>query len=182
MKRRIYLLIFCLGLTIISYSQDSLNQLDSAGKKNGRWIVYLDKSWKEVKDTNQAYYYDYTYYDNGYNVYTMDWGKNWKLVHAGENEQQKGRLKLLNGEYSWIDSKNRTRMVINYKNGVIVSSKWAYPAGIGFGTWDYTKKWRGEAHTYRYCEYNKNGEAIYYWMHKIKPYGWGLYPGSENGN
>ena len=81
MKTNIYiLLLFCFTLT--AFSQNNLiNQKDSIGKKHGKWLVYWDSNWKEVKDSSQSVYHRYTVYDHGENIYPMGscGAKSWKL-------------------------------------------------------------------------------------------------------
>jgi hypothetical protein len=82
--------ILFLVVSLLSYSQTvKLNQLDSAGKKDGKWIVWLDADWKKIDDSTKAVYCRYTYYGHGTNIYPMGpcGKKNWKWKQAMEAER-----------------------------------------------------------------------------------------------
>lgn len=67
-------LFLFLGLTLNSLAQtEKLNQLDPNGKKEGKWIVYLDDYWNKV-DSSKASYYRFTWYDHGVNIHPMGTG------------------------------------------------------------------------------------------------------------
>lgn len=173
------LLLFC-GCKLISFAQEeTLNNYDSNGTKHGKWIVYLNDYWKEVKDSSEASYYKFTYYENGKNIYPMGpRNKKWKLDHSGSNKYMNDKIKLLDGEFSWTDEKGITRGIDIFVNGEYVLYKWYYPSGKINQIFDYTKKWEGEMHTYSVREYNKKGKIKYYFNRKGNN-GWMFYVSSE---
>jgi len=82
MKTKSILTIIVLTMTSLIFGQTSgLNQMDAKGKKDGKWVVYLDKDWKKVDDSTKALYCRYTYFDHGTNIYPMGpcGGKGYKL-------------------------------------------------------------------------------------------------------
>lgn len=98
--KQVLSLIFLLGLVEFGYSQTKpLNQLDSAGKKHGYWVEHLDYYWDITKDSNQAVYYWYLYFDHGQN--TANFGKRgekgWRFEPANDTIAQKGKSILLDG-------------------------------------------------------------------------------------
>jgi len=98
MKRKLILTTFLLTMTIFFVGQTSgLNKFDSNGKKDGKWIVYLDRNWKKVDDSTKAIFFRYTYFDHGVNIYPMGecGGKGYKL----EPGTVSNKAILLDGEY-----------------------------------------------------------------------------------
>lgn len=149
--------LFFLFYASFSFSQtEQLNQFDASHKKDGKWIVYLDKKWGQVKDSSEASYYRYTYYDHGRDIYPMGpCGKNnWKL-ESTENSTQTGKLKLLDGEYKWFDQKGRIFSSHILKNGEYISCKEFYQSGSIHTHFDYTKKWGDQPHNWCISLYDK---------------------------
>ena len=191
MKTNFLLFVF-FGLTVFSYGQkDSLNQRDSLGKKDGTWIEYLDAKWKVLKDSSHAVYAAYNYYDHGENTFRVAFNGvhrlRHKLEYAGNNNPQNGRIKILDGEYKWLDKKGRVVTIDSFKNGEHVFVKYFFGerAGglLGFkkkftgklgGYYDFTKTYKGQPHTYYMETYDKNGIVTHYYTRKGK-YGWLAY-------
>ena len=141
---------------MLSFGQDKLNQMDSVGKKDGKWVVYLDKQWKEVKDTAKAIYYRYTYYDHGTNLYPMG-----PMEKTLENAPQyNGKKILLNGEYKWLDKSGKAKFILVLKEGWFISYREFDKSGTLRSYFDYTKKWKGEVYTWRMTVYKKNGSVV----------------------
>src|SRR4051812_11168604 len=104
MKAIISLSFFMTFLSAFAQTE-KIGQTDLQGKKDGKWIIYLDKNWKQV-DSSSALYYRYTFYDKGTNIYPMgpSGGKNYKLESTGSGKQ-------LDGEYKWFDAKGKLSSV-----------------------------------------------------------------------
>ncbi len=182
--------LLLLLISSIAFGQtEKLNQLDSAGKKNGTWIVYYDSFLKGVKDSSKASYYRYTFYIHGFDIYIHYPGgrKSWKLVHTGIESDHLGRIKQLDGEYKWIDKKGIIRMFINYRKGYCTVVKSYFPSGALANAWDFLLQWHCQPHSSTYYAFNKNGEMkeVYY-LCKDKDLakysmasGWGLVGGSD---
>jgi hypothetical protein len=162
----ILFLFFC--LTGFTYGQQiSLNQLDSAGKKDGKWIVYLDDTWKEVKDSSDAKYCRYTYYEHGINLYPMGTcgRKGWILaVPAGSSRV--GKLTLLDGEYEWHDKKGRLSSAHSFTKGEYVFCKEYYSSGKLMQHFDYTMKYKDQPHTWHMTIYDKKENVKLYYFRK----------------
>ncbi len=159
---KIKILFVLIISSLFSYSQqEKLNQLDTEGKKDGKWIIYLDDSWKKVKDTNMAVYCRYNFYDHGANLNPMGpcKTKKEKLESSNNGGIQRGKMKLLDGEYKTIDEKGNVRFIFILKNGEFVSYKEFYANGIISAWFDYTKNWEGLPHSYFITTYDKKGNV-----------------------
>lgn len=161
MKAKIILLLLC--YTTLFYGQDKLNQLDAAGKKDGKWVVYLDKNWRHINDSTNALYYRYTFYSHGTNLYPMGpcGGKNYKLEIIPNNNNQSGKIKLLDGEYKWYDGKGKLKFIHVLNGGEYVSYKEYFSSGQLSQEFDYTKLWQGVLHTWYIAIYDKKGKLTY---------------------
>lgn len=162
---KIYLLALCLVVALLSNGQNNITRPDSANKKNGSRIIYLDKSWKEVTDSNTASFCRYAYFENGINIQPMDpCGKGWYFINSGGSTVLKGSAKILDGVYTWSDINGNSRCIASFRNGECVYVKWLNPSGSMKTYYDYTKKWKGQDHSYFITSYDQNGIATYsYW-------------------
>gem|GEM_PF-1042604 len=183
--RAIALFLFFFGASLLVKGQaDTLNQY-AEGRKNGTWRIYLNKQFKEVKDSNKAYFSRYKYYDYGLDLDAMGHcGKKWKLVDSTIDKQVSSKIKPMNGTYTWVDEKGITRTIITAKNGNCLVVKYYDPKGQLRSIWDYSKQWRGMAHAFSVILYDKKGNVSYYHFHKTndkRKHGnyWGLYPSSK---
>jgi hypothetical protein len=157
-------LLFFFSFTLLSFGQtDNLNQLDSSGKKDGKWIIYWDRNWRSISDSAEAIYYRYTFYSHGTNLYPMGpcGGKGYKLEKTGEGQDQQSKIKLLDGEYKWYDSKGKLSSIHVFNKGEYVSCKEYYSSGELNQYFDYTKKWQGQEHTWYLTIYDKKGGLIH---------------------
>lgn len=148
--------IFMIGL---SHAQTiPVNQKDSAGRKNGRWIWYYDRYCSLVKDSSKATYYCYANYLHGRRFSTISaWGdKKWKLVDSVATAQR-GKLKLLDGKYTWYSETGKPMVEHLYKNGELVYRKWYYANGNLRVLMDYRKPYEGQPHSGELYEYTEDG-------------------------
>jgi hypothetical protein len=175
MKFLITLLVCITGITT-AHSQTTLNQRDTNGKKDGKWIIYLDEKWKPVNDSSHAYYSRYTYYDHGVDIYPIGRGKNSFRITAGKINTIKGKPLLLNDDYRWADKEGTTRSTNSYKNGEPVHIQFFYANGKQSRDFDYTKTWKDEPHTYHVIVFDKSGvPSAYFYMRKEKGNAWFLH-------
>ncbi len=157
MKAKFILSVVFLAMTLLTFGQTSgLNQINSKGKKEGKWIVYLDKDWEKVDDSTKALYARYTYFDSGTNIYPMGscGGKGYKL-EPGLADNKK--TTLLDGEYKWYDAKGKLSSVHVFKNGEYFSCLEYFPTGELSQHFDFTKKCAGQPHGWEVIVYDKKG-------------------------
>lgn len=157
MKAKSILTSIILVMTTLVLGQTlSLNRLDTKGKKDGKWIVYLDINWKKVDDSTKALYCRYTYFDHGTNIYPMGpcGGKGYKLEPGPTHNKM---IILLDGEYKWFDANGKLSSVHVLKNGEYVSCKEYFSTGELSQHFDYTKKCEGQPHGWSVTVYDKKG-------------------------
>ncbi len=165
MKAKITSVLFFLSIAISSFAQqEALNQVDKEGKKDGKWIVYLDKDWNKLKDSSNAVYYRYNIFDHGANLRPMGpcGGKGHKLERIGGSPQE-GKIKLLDGEYKWYNAKGQLTFEHILKNGEYVSYKEYYASGVLSNHFDYTKQYEGQTNSYMGYSYDKKGKLKSEW-------------------
>ncbi|HXC04132.1 MAG TPA: hypothetical protein VNZ86_05225 [Bacteroidia bacterium] len=188
MKSLLFVLLFCSGVVTLSFSQqDTLNHLDSKGKKDGIWIEYINSKWKQVQDSSHASYFRYTYYDHGCRVQGKP--RRCKLNHTLEytgGVQQNKKLKLMDGEYKWLDKKGSVVSIEVFKKGTIISDNYfawhlfnldllGYNrklTGKLHEDSDFTKQYNGQPHTWYTQIYDKKGTVQQYYVRKTEKYGW----------
>ena len=142
---------------------DTLNQHDEKKKKNGWWIVYLNKNWKQVKDTSQALYFRFNFFDHGANVYPMGTsGKSsWKLEAENTDADNDGaRIKRLDGVYKWYDSKGILHSEHIFKEGQYVSCKEYFNSGLVSQHFDYSKKCKRQIHGWCVSVFDQKGKLL----------------------
>ena len=160
MKHNLLKLIFFFLPTFASAQPDTLNQFDSTGLKNGWWVDYLNSNLGEINDAKtDTVYYRYTFYDHGFNLvkmgsigtkkYTIATPMNLVPDHTG--------FILLDGEFISLDKNVTTRFLLNANKGHLTVYEEYYESGKMSHFFDYTKLWKGVAHTFYSCGYNKDG-------------------------
>ncbi len=153
--------IFLISFTSLIFSQTlELNQIDSKGKKNGKWTVYLDKDWNKINDSTKAMFCRYTFFDHGTNIYPMgpSGGNGYKLEPFSEYNN---KIAILDGEYKWYDAKGKLSSVHVFKNGEYISCKEYFPTGELSQNFDYTKKCEGQQHGWTVYIYDKKGNMTH---------------------
>lgn len=162
------LAIIFASFTILSFGQ--LNQYDSTNRKNGKWIVYWDENWKEVKDSSKAKYTRYTLYNNGKETYSMGpcGRKGWKL-------EGNTSVKMLDGTYKWYDDKGRLSSEHVFKNGEYLDCK-EYKTSTGKldQHWAFSQLYRGWPNTFALYQYKDDGTVKYFAYYNDKTMGWNL--------
>lgn len=119
--------------SVHTFSQaDTLNRLDSDGKKTGWWIVYLDEDLQILKDSNKATHCMYNYYTR--DIYHYRWGISLGSrkcpVHFPENESLKLRnYTLLHGKYITKYENGNIRSELLFSNGYMTGYKRYYETG-----------------------------------------------------
>jgi len=151
------------------------NQKDTKGKKNGSWYAYYTANLEPTQDSTKASYARVTYYDHGFEVYNMGISgrKKWRLEKPGNSDQNSG-IKLLDGEYRWIDQKGIVRSVCRFKNGGSANNTFFNAKGDTTEYFDYTKKYKNQELSYKAWIYVK-GKPVLHYMRKGSNGVWALY-------
>jgi hypothetical protein len=168
-------ILFSVCFTTTHAQQGLINQTDSLKKKHGSWVIYLDQSWKETKDSVNAPYYRFTHFEHGVDTQPTGKRKGYHLVN-----QATGHKQLLDGEYVWKDKNEVTRWVDVFRNGEPVSMTLFDKKGNKREYLDFQKQWRGVPNTYQIIIYRKNGKEEYYYMRPVNKH-WAAYSGSKEG-
>lgn len=179
---------FIITLLLISFStllvgQDTLNQLNSKGKKTGYWKVLLNDKVDPVDSLKDAYFYGIELWDNGVDVFKFHKHGSWaseKMVFSGKFPQ-KGNPVLIDGTFKWFDDKALITSEEIYKNGkpfFIKSYSWDKedPKISFFNEVLYFDRLLDNIPgTYYYEEYGYGGELKQkYWFRKGRR-GWRVY-------
>lgn len=154
-------LLFCLALFSCYTVFAQLNQLNTNGKKQGRWLVYLDAKGTKLDDSTKAIYKRYTWFDDGINTIPMGWltTKDGKIETTG-NPAEKGKIVLLNGEYKCYDKAGKLKYVHMFDNGNYVSYKEYFPSGTIQTHFDYTKHCDRQEHSWYMYVYDATGKLL----------------------
>jgi len=159
--RAIALFLFFLGSLTLVNGQivTNINQHDSKGKKDGKWMSYYNKQWKVVEDSSKAYYYFYTYYNHGARMHTIArWGtKGGRLVDSLAGTDHMGKIELLDGKYTWFDKNGKLFAILCFDKGEPTLWKQFYPSGKLHLLFDYSKKCDGKPLSYFLNIYDKKG-------------------------
>jgi len=163
------LLVLLLGCFSVQAQQTGpFNQYNPKHKKQGLWKVFLTDHLITTKDSTQATYCAYDYYDNGTLVVWTSGAQNVKkkavrMEHEGD-APQKGKPVLLNGKFKFYD---KFGLILDetYKNGLPVFTATCTPTAEGTvvqtETIDYTQTYKGQFCSFRYQRRNMSNEIIY---------------------
>ncbi len=115
-------LILFLNIFLIinsSYSQsDTLNKLNSSGKKHGYWKVLLNEKVDPVKKIEDACFYGIEYWDNGKPVQKF-YKHTWKYskIECDGYIPPKGKPELISGIFKWLDKDGSLLNDESYRKG-----------------------------------------------------------------
>jgi antitoxin component YwqK of YwqJK toxin-antitoxin module len=151
--------LFLLQGTFFFGQAQALNGRDADGRRDGRWLIYLDKEWRKVEDSTRARYSRFTYFDHGTNIYPIgpSGGENYRMESASTATS---RISLLDGEYKWYDPQGNLHSQHVFKNGEYISCKEYLPTGELHRVFDYTKKCKGQSHGWTMEVYSKKGKVV----------------------
>lgn len=111
---------------------DTLNQVDSDGKKTGWWLTYLDKNFEVLQDSSGATHCMYNYYWRNKFLYRFGEGygsKKHPVLFPENDSLRKGNFILLNGVYKTMHENGNVRSVLSASNGILIDFKTYYPNG-----------------------------------------------------
>src|ERR1051326_180585 len=163
-------ILVCL-ITLAFGQVERQNQLDANGKLTGQIMIYLDNKWNVIKDSANAVYCRYTWYEHGANIDYKMGSFNRLELELDSNSFQKDKPRLLDGEYKWLDKKRKVKSIVFFKQGNLISYKEFFPSGKLHENIDYTRKWLNQPHTYCQLVYDKKGNSKCFYM-RSGPYGW----------
>ena len=155
-KFKLIVVLFAINFVVVSQTE-KLNQRDANGKKDGVWIVWLDKDWKLAKDSNVAVYFRYNYFINGRSMYPMG-PCGGKLEINSNSNVKKGNALRLDGEYKHYHKNGKVRFIHVLKDGWYVSYKEYRSDGTLETIFDYTEHDRDQKYSWSISTYNKKGE------------------------
>jgi|GEM_PF-2052104 len=133
MKTNLILSLLLLVSSATAISQaDTLNQLDTNGKKRGWWVTYLDGNLNVLKDSVGATLYMYNYYINDIYLYRFGEGissKKSPVIFPADTASKRGNFALLHGNYRTKYKNGNTRSDLTAANGFMTNFKQYYPTG-----------------------------------------------------
>lgn len=173
MKRSLFFL-FLFAANYV-FCQEAINQLDTLGKKNGKWTVYLDERWNELKDSTKAVYYRYTYYDHGANTIPLS-SKGMSPIAKAEKPSGEileiGHPIPMDGTYRWSDRKGTIGLQYDVKKGEMVGYREYWRNGKIRLEIDYTHQFMEQPYTYEMWFTDKKGKRGHYFHQKVGKWGW----------
>lgn len=179
---KIALFILTFQSIAIFGQKDTINQLNSKGKKIGYWKVFLDEKC-DPTDSINACFYGYELYDNG--KYVWKFFKQEKAQEEGVRTYQgklpeKGKPELLNGTFKSYYSYGLLAQESDYKNGhplylnSILRDKKNPETTVFRQVFYFDRLYNNIPGTYYYEEISNNTSIKKYWYYKGKS-GWKVY-------
>lgn len=163
LRNLVLTLLFVFGSTQAFCQSDSLNQLDSDGKKTGWWITYLDENLKVIKDSSGATHCMYNYYLRNIFLYRFGEGygsKKYPIIFPDNDTLKLGNYILLDGKYITKYKNGNVRSVLTASKGIVIEFKKYYSTGqLNFEI--IISKECGAPVQHCLREYNKNGSLKY---------------------
>ena len=133
MKSKSVLALLVIFISANTFAQsDTLNQLDSKGKKTGWCIAYLNDNLKVLQDSAGATHCMYNYYINNIHLYRYGEGYGTKespVIFPENNILKLGSYILLNGTYVTKYKNGNTRSILTASDGFMTNFKKYYPTG-----------------------------------------------------
>lgn len=122
-KDNLLLFLFLMTISQVCLAQeaisDTLNRRNAKNKKDGLWLVYLDKN-ASIVDKEDACFYGYEMYDNGEWVMFFKANNNRKYKNIIFNgiKGETGNPLLLYGTFFFYDKKGRLIYEETYRDGM----------------------------------------------------------------
>ncbi len=106
----IYFILLFLILPTFGISQlfngskawDTLNKVDTKGRKTGYWVAYLNKNLEPI-DSSRSCYYGFELFQNGKAIFKFNdkkWAKNF-ILKTDAYQSEPGNPIVLNGIFEW---------------------------------------------------------------------------------
>jgi len=173
--------LLTLTLLLSALCAQGQDLLDANGKRHGRWTVWMDANWKDVKDSTQAHYARYVHFDNGELLQMLNpiRQKDWKQEYEAQTAPLAVDSKLVHGRYSWYGAKGNLICVQEFNNGEPVSIDVYRANGSLDMRVDYTKRWMEQPNTAFVATQEKSGAVESYFWRKAEPTGWRSWPADK---
>ncbi len=137
---------------------DTINLFDSNHEKVGWWLTYLDKDLAETKDSSNAVYFKYSYFDGKFDYFkTSKLGTNKNPVIAPTPIKTDLKIKPLHGEYKANFKNGKTRFSLTSQNGRLLEYQEYYKNGNLKHVFKYTESC-GDTE-FHYCIYLYNNDG-----------------------
>lgn len=108
LKTLSYIIFFLLMGHSAPGQSDTINRLNSRGKKNGYWQIWLNEKADPVKNVSESYFYGFEFWDDGKRV-TPYFRHRWKYkkLTFDSTLPSKGNPVPISGTFKWYDHKAR---------------------------------------------------------------------------
>jgi hypothetical protein len=142
---------------------DTINKMDSFGKKEGCWIEFLSKEFHIVKSADKATFYRYIRYSHGIRIdqpILTSPGCMKITLKPNDSIAKEGKVIELNGTYS-LFIKNGTVLIRECVfNSGFLKQQTDYFEGEGKVYWDYTNKYQNNESSYTIKVIDEFGKLI----------------------
>ncbi len=166
---------FCQSISDMITS-DTLNRLNSSGKRIGYWIEYVDERLKITKK-DKAIFIRYVYYENGYRTSSAACINFKATLKVDGNQPIKDSVVLMDGIFRIYNRKGKLRVEESYNKGKTKILKSYYPrTGQVVVLIDYTKPYKNQEWSAHIEEYNRDGSLLLKGYHRKIGKKWKVVP------
>lgn len=180
------LLICFFWISCLSSAQtDTLNQVDTKGRKTGYWKVWVNERADAVKSQSEACFYAFEYWEEGRCIITF-YRHKWKFIKLTYDSvlPPKGQPVPLAGTFKWYDKHDRLVAAETFSAGYPKYCK-SYSGPQSEKVFklnedlDFTKRYNNQPGTF-YIEihFSDDRKPLQYWYRKGKK-GWRSYKMEE---
>lgn len=148
--------------TILTMVHLGIFAQDITEKTYKRWL-YLDKNWKQIKDTSNHVYKRLTTISGNTNIHPMGaYGKDGYTLKK-ENDSSITDLKILDGTYVWYDKSGIKKSEHVFVNGEYIIGKEFWKNGKIKKQFDFTNHPKEDSLAYHVYFYNKKMTVLEVW-------------------
>src|SRR5687767_7540573 len=114
--------VFLIQIVVFAYGgycqADTLNKLNTLGKKEGYWTEYFDENVLPT-DSASSFFYGFQLYDNGVEVYSFSKFKEKKKLKLKSSLpfSEKGKPIPISGNFSWYSKDSILLFEENFEAG-----------------------------------------------------------------
>ena len=174
MKRSTLVFLF-IAIQTFCFAQ-TINQRNKKGQRQGIWLIYLNKKWKEVKDTNTATFKTYQLFKKG----KQNFGSIGNFtIKERLNRSTDSTCKFLNGTYNWYNKKDRLKYMYTFTNGQMLTYT-DYSHDGSTNLINYQLMYKDDIYTYTMQYYNAKKQGNHFFLFKDGYKGWCFYEWDAN--